>query len=467
MIYLMSCEFLQLIFLVKGDNIMENFKENKMGVMPIGRLILTMSVPIMISMLIQALYNIVDSMYVAMISEEALTAVSIAFPYQNLMIAVATGTGVGVNSLLSRNLGERDFMSANKTANISLTIALIISALFALLGFVIIKPFLSFQTENPVIFSEAKSYLLIVSTFSFGLFGQIATERLLQATGKTVYSMITQALGAIINIILDPIMIFTFKMGIAGAAYATVIAQIIATLTGILLNIHINKELTLSVKLMKIDFDIVKKIYVVGIPSIVMGSIGSVMTFCINKILVSFTETAVAVFGAYFKLQSFIFMPVFGLNNGIVPIMAYNLGAQKTDRIKKTIKLSMIYATSFMLLGFIVFQTIPHVLLGNLFNASAKMLSIGIPALKIISIAFIFAGICIVTISVFQAVGKGMYSLYVSVARQLVVLIPCAYLLSLTSSLNLIWLSFPIAEIVSLAVCMIYLKRVYKKIFTN
>ncbi len=438
-----------------------------MGVMPIGRLILTMSVPIMISMLIQALYNIVDSMYVAMISEEALTAVSIAFPYQNLMIAVATGTGVGVNSLLSRNLGERDFMSANKTANISLTIALIISALFALLGFVIIKPFLSFQTENPVIFSEAKSYLLIVSTFSFGLFGQIATERLLQATGKTVYSMITQALGAIINIILDPIMIFTFKMGIAGAAYATVIAQIIATLTGILLNIHINKELTLSVKLMKIDFDIVKKIYVVGIPSIVMGSIGSVMTFCMNKILVSFTETAVAVFGAYFKLQSFIFMPVFGLNNGIVPIMAYNLGAKKIDRIKKTIKLSMIYATSFMLLGFIVFQTIPHVLLGNLFNASAKMLSIGIPALKIISIAFIFAGICIVTISVFQAVGKGMYSLYVSVARQLVVLVPCAYLLSLTSSLNLIWLSFPIAEIVSLAVCMIYLKRVYKKIFTN
>jgi putative MATE family efflux protein len=446
---------------------MKNIKENKMGVMPIGRLILTMSVPIMISMLIQALYNIVDSMYVAMISEEALTAVSIAFPYQNLMIAVATGTGVGVNSLLSRNLGERDFTGANKTANISLTIALIISALFALLGFVIIKPFLSFQTENPVIFSEAKSYLLIVSTFSFGLFGQIATERLLQATGKTVYSMITQALGAIINIILDPIMIFSFKMGIAGAAYATVIAQIIATLTGILLNIHINKELTLSVKLMKIDFDIVKKIYVVGIPSIVMGSIGSVMTFCINKILVSFTETAVAVFGAYFKLQSFIFMPVFGLNNGIVPIMAYNLGAKKPDRIKKTIKLSMIYATSFMLLGFIVFQTIPHVLLGNLFNASAKMLSIGIPALKIISIAFIFAGICIVTISVFQAVGKGMYSLYVSVARQLVVLIPCAYLLSLTGSLNLIWLAFPIAEIVSIAVCMIYLKRVYKKIFTN
>ena len=444
---------------------MKNIKENKMGVMPIGRLILTMSVPIMISMLIQALYNIVDSMYVAMISEEALTAVSIAFPYQNLMIAVATGTGVGVNSLLSRNLGERDFTGANKTANISLTISLIISALFALLGFVIIKPFLSFQTENPVIFSEAKSYLLIVSTFSFGLFGQIATERLLQATGKTVYSMITQALGAIINIILDPIMIFSFKMGIAGAAYATVIAQIIATLTGILLNIHINKELTLSVKLMKIDFDIVKKIYVVGIPSIVMGSIGSVMTFCINKILVSFTETAVAVFGAYFKLQSFIFMPVFGLNNGIVPIMAYNLGAKKPDRIKKTIKLSMIYATSFMLLGFIVFQTIPHVLLGNLFNASAKMLSIGIPALKIISIAFIFAGICIVTISVFQAVGKGMYSLYVSVARQLVVLIPCAYLLSLTGSLNLIWLSFPISEIVSIAVCMIYLKRVYKKMF--
>ncbi len=448
---------------------LENIKENKMGVMPINKLILTMSVPIMISMLIQALYNIVDSMYVAMISEEALTAVSIAFPYQNLMIAVATGTGVGVNSLLSRNLGEKDFTAANKTANISLTIALVISVLFALFGFVIIKPFLSFQTENQVVFTEARSYLIIVSSFCFGLFGQIATERLLQATGKTVYSMITQALGAIINIILDPIMIFGLgpipKMGIAGAAYATVIAQIIATLAGIALNIRINKELTLSAKLMKIDWDIVKKIYVVGIPSIVMGSIGSVMTFCINKILVGFTETAVAVFGAYFKLQSFIFMPVFGLNNGIVPIMAYNLGAKKPDRIKKTIKLSMIYATSFMLFGFIVFQTIPHVLLGNLFNASAKMLSIGIPALRLISIAFIFAGICIVSISVFQAVGKGMYSLYVSVARQLVVLIPCAYLLSLTGSLNLIWLSFPIAEIVSIAVCIVYLRRVYKKMF--
>ena len=449
---------------------MGNIKENKMGTMPVGKLILSMSVPIMISMLIQALYNIVDSMYVAMISEEALTAVSIAFPYQNLMIAVSTGTGVGVNSLLSRNLGEKDFASANKTANISLTLAIIISVLFAVLGFFVIKPFLSFQTENPIVFKEANSYLVIVSTFSIGLFGQIAAERLLQSTGKTVCSMITQALGALINIILDPIMIFGLgpipKMGIAGAAYATVIAQIVATFTGIMMNINLNKELTLSVKLMKPDFRIIKKIYAVGIPSIIMGSIGSVMTFCINKILVGFTETAVAVFGAYFKLQSFIFMPVFGLNNGIVPIMAYNLGAMKIDRIKKTIKLSVIFATSFMLFGFVIFQTMPHILLGNLFNASDEMLSIGVPALRLISIAFIFAGICIVTISVFQAVGKGMYSLYVSVARQLVVLVPCAYLLSMTGSLNLIWLAFPIAEVVSIALCMIYLKRIYKNVFS-
>lgn len=449
---------------------MGNIKENKMGTMPVGKLILSMSVPIMISMLIQALYNIVDSMYVAMISEEALTAVSIAFPYQNLMIAVSTGTGVGVNSLLSRNLGEKDFASANKTANISLTLAIIISVLFAVLGFFVIKPFLSFQTENPIVFKEANSYLVIVSTFSIGLFGQIAAERLLQSTGKTVCSMITQALGALINIILDPIMIFGLgpipKMGIAGAAYATVIAQIVATFTGIMMNIKLNKELTLSVKLMKPDFGIIKKIYAVGIPSIIMGSIGSVMTFCINKILVGFTETAVAVFGAYFKLQSFIFMPIFGLNNGIVPIMAYNLGAMKIDRIKKTIKFSVIFATSFMLFGFVIFQTMPHILLGNLFNASDEMLSIGVPALRLISIAFIFAGICIVTISVFQAVGKGMYSLYVSVARQLVVLVPCAYLLSMTGSLNLIWLAFPIAEVVSIALCMIYLKRIYKNVFS-
>ncbi len=447
---------------------MSNTQENKMGTMPVGKLLITMSLPIMISMLIQALYNIVDSMYVAQISEEALTAVSLAFPYQNLMIAVGSGTGVGVNALLSRSLGEKNFQLSDRTANNSLSLALIISVLFALLGIVFAKPFIAMQTNNKEIIKQGTDYLMIVSTVSVGVFGQIATERLLQATGKTIYSMITQGLGAIINIILDPIMIFGWgpfpAMGTAGAALATVVAQVIAAIIGVILNIWVNKELKLSLKGMIPDWKIIKRIYSVGIPSILMASIGSVMTFCLNKILIGFTETAVAVFGAYFKLQSFIFMPVFGLNNGVVPIIAYNLGAKKPDRIKKTVKLAFIYAVSFMVLGFIVFQAAPDILLSKLFNASAEMIEIGVPSLRIISISFFFAGFCIVSISVFQAVSKGMYSLWISVARQLVVLIPVAYLMSLTGNLGSIWLAFPIAEIVSVVMALTFLARVYKKI---
>lgn len=450
---------------------MQNTKENKMGIMPVNKLIITMSLPIMISMLIQALYNIVDSMYVAQISEEALTAVSLVFPFQNLMIAVATGTGVGVNALLSRSLGEKNFKLANRTANNSLFLAFIISILFAVVGVLFAKPFISMQTENPVIFNQGVDYLVIVSVASVGLFGQISTERLLQSTGKTIYSMITQGLGAIINIILDPIMIFGLgpipRMETAGAALATVIAQIIAAIIGVCLNITLNKELRLSFKDMLPDKSIIKRIYSVGVPSILMASIGSVMTFCLNKILIGFTETAVAVFGAYFKLQSFIFMPVFGLNNGVVPIIAYNLGAAKADRIKKTIKLALIYAVSFMVIGFIAFQTIPSLLLNRIFNASGEMLKIGVPALRTISISFLFAGFCIVAISVFQATGKGLYSLWISIARQLVVLIPVAFLLSFTGKLNLIWLAFPVAEIVSVILAMFYLKRVYRKIINK
>lgn len=450
---------------------MQNTKENKMGTMPENKLILSMSVPIMISMLIQALYNIVDSMYVAQISESALTAVSLAFPYQNLMIAVGTGTGVGVNALLSRSLGEKDFKLANRTANNSLFLAVAISALFVILGIVFARPFIALQTNNKEILEQGTSYLMIVSIVSVGLFGQICTERLLQATGKTIYSMITQGLGAIINIILDPIMIFGYgplpMMGTAGAALATVIAQIIAAIIGIILNISINKELKLSIKGMLPNSLIIKKIYSVGVPSILMASIGSVMTFSLNRILISFTETAVAVFGAYFKLQSFIFMPVFGLNNGVVPIIAYNLGAKKPERIKKTIKLALIYAVSFMLAGLVIFQTVPEILLSKLFSASAEMIKIGVPALRIISINFIFAGFCIVAISVFQAVGKGLYSLWISIARQLVVLIPVAYLMSLTGNLNNIWLAFPIAELTSVIVALAFLKRVYRKIINS
>lgn len=442
--------------------------ENKMGTMPVNKLIITMSLPIIASMLIQALYNIVDSIYVAKLSEDALTAVSLAFPYQNLMIAVGTGTGVGVNAYLSRNLGMKDFETAGKTANVSIFLAIMSWLFFIVLAFTGARPFLNFQTDNQVISDMAHSYLMIVSCASIGLFGQICMERLLQATGKAVYSMLTQALGAILNIILDPIMIFGLgpvpAMGISGAALATVIAQFIATFAGIVFNIKLNKEITLRLSQIRPDAKIIKKIYSVGIPSILMASIGSVMTFCMNKILGGFTQTAVAVFGVYFKLQSFIFMPVFGLNNGIVPIMAYNLGARKTDRIKKTIKLGMIYASSFMIIGVILFNTIPQILLA-MFDASEQMLAIGIPALKTICLHFIFAGISIVSISVFQSVGKGMYSLYISIARQLIVLIPISYLLSLSGNLNLVWFAFPIAEIVSVTLCLIMLGRVRKKIF--
>jgi len=455
----------------KEDKILQNTQENKMGIMPVNKLIVTMSLPIMISMLIQALYNIVDSMYVAQISEDALTAVSLAFPYQNLMIAVGSGTGVGMNALLSRSLGEKNYKLANRTANNALSLVVIISIAFAVLGILFARPFIAMQTKNPKILEQGVDYLMIVSTISFGLFGQICTERLLQSTGKTIYSMITQGLGAIINIILDPIMIFGWgpfpEMGTSGAALATVVAQIIAACLGLTLNIWVNKELKLSVKGMVPSSKIIKKIYSVGIPSILMASIGSVMTFCLNKILIGFTETAVAVFGAYFKLQSFIFMPVFGLNNGVVPIIAYNLGAAKPERIKKTVKLALIYAVSFMLAGFVAFQTIPGLLLSKLFNASAEMVKIGVPALRTISFSFLFAGFCIVAISVFQAVGKGMYSLWISIARQLVVLIPVAFFLSFTGKLNLIWLAFPVAELVSVALAMFYLKRVYRKIINR
>ncbi len=445
-------------------------QENKMGTMPVNKLIISMSLPIILSMLMQALYNIVDSIYVAKISENALTAVSLAFPYQNLMIAVGTGTGVGVNALLSRSLGEKNFETSDKTANISIFLALVTSIVFVILGFTVVKPFLAAQTKTREILDLGVSYLMIVSCIPFGLFGQICCERLLQATGKTVYSMITQGLGAIINIILDPVLIFGYgpfpKMGIAGAALATVIAQIIATIIGLFLNIKINKEINLSVKEMRPDGKIIKRIYSVGVPSILMGSIGSVMTFSLNKILGGFTETAIAVFGVYFKIQSFIFMPVFGLNNGIVPIISYNLGAQKIKRIKKTILLGVIYASAFMLTGFAVFQLFPEALL-KMFDATDKMLSIGVPALRTISIHFIFAGVCIIFISVYQAIGKGMYSLYISVARQLFVLIPAAYLLSLTGVLNNVWYAFVIAEASSLVVSFFFMRRVFKTVFSQ
>lgn len=442
-------------------------QENKMGVMPINKLLITMALPMIISMLVQALYNIVDSVFVAQISENALTAVSLAFPAQNLMIAFAGGTAVGVNALLSRSLGEKNLERVNKTANISIILGLLNSALFLVLALLFHNIFFSVQTTDPEIIKYGSQYVLVVLGCSIGIFMQFTFERLLQATGRTMHTMFTQGLGAIINIILDPIMIFGWfgfpAMGVTGAALATVIGQIIAALLALFLNLRYNHDITLSLKRFTFDFHIIKQIYTVGVPSIIMQSIGSVMTFGMNTILITFSTTATAVFGIYFKLQSFVFMPVFGLNNGMIPIIAYNFGAKQKERLMETIRLSVIYAVGMMIIGFLAFEIFPKELL-LLFNASDHMIEIGVPALRIIALHFLFAGFCIVCGSVFQALGKGVLSLINSITRQLLVLLPVAYVLSLFGNINYVWISFPIAEIASLIVSTFFLKKVIKQL---
>lgn len=440
-------------------------EENRMGTMPVNKLLLSMSVPIMISMLIQALYNIVDSMFVAQISENALTAVSLAFPIQNLMIAISTGTGVGVNAYLSKSLGEKKFDNANKAAMNGIFLAFMSFLVFAIFGLFFTNIYYKSQTSINEIIDYGNLYLSIVSIFSCGIFGQIICERLLQATGKTIYSMISQGTGAIVNIILDPILIFGLfgmpKLGVAGAAYATIIGQTVAFIIGIVLNLKKNHEIKINIKGFRPDLKTIKIIYAVGIPSIIMSSITSVMTFALNKILIIYTPTATAVFGIYFKLQSFVYMPILGMNNGIVPIVAYNFGAKNKNRLIKTIKLSIIYAVSIMLVGLVIFQLFSKELL-MLFNASSEMINIGVPALKIISISFLFGGFTIIVLTVLQALGHGILSLLIAFARQLIVIIPVAYILGKMFGLNAIWLSFPIAEIVSVILSFIFLKKVMK-----
>ena len=426
-------------------------QENKMGTMPVNKLLISMSLPMIISMLVQAMYNIVDSVFVAQISENALTAVSLAFPLQNLMIAFAGGTAVGVNALLSRSLGEKNQDHVNQTAVNSVFIFLVTAVIFMIAGLTLSNLFFNVQTTNTEIVNAGTQYSMIVVGCSIGLFCQFLFERLLQATGRTLFTMVTQGLGAIINIILDPIFIF-------GAALATITGQIIACLLALFFNLKFNHDIHFKFKRFRPNAHIVKQIYSVGIPSIIMQSIGSVMTFGMNTILITFSTTATAVFGVYFKLQSFVFMPVFGLNNGMIPIIAYNLGAKQKKRMFDTIKLAMIYATGMMIIGVIFFETIPQTLLG-FFNASEAMIKIGTLALRIIAIHFIFAGFSIVCSATFQAVGKGTYSLLTSLIRQLLVLLPCAYVLSLTGNLDLIWLCFPIAEIFSAVTSFILMKR--------
>ncbi len=441
-------------------------QENKMGVMPIPKLLVTMSLPMMLSMLVQALYNIVDSMFVAKLSEDALTAVSLAFPIQTLMISIASGTGVGINALLSRNLGEKNFEGANRAARNGLFLTIVSCMVFAVLGGFGSNLFFTLQTDNPVIVKYGTEYMSIITIFCAGIFLQITFERLMQSTGKTFYNMVTQGLGAIINIVLDPIMIFGLfgfpRLEVAGAAIATITGQIIAVCLSIYFNQTRNKEINISLKHFRPHRQTILTIYKVGLPSIVMQSIGSVMTFGMNKILLMFSSTAAAVFGVYFKLQSFIFMPIFGLNNGMTPIIAYNYGARKKKRITDTVKLSVLISVSIMTAGLLLFQFGAEFLLKNLFDASEHMLDIGIPALRIISIPFPVAGFCIIAGSVFQALGNGVYSLITSAARQLAVLLPVAYIFAKVFGLSAVWWAFPIAEIASMILSTILLRRIYR-----
>lgn len=449
---------------------MNTERENKMGVMPENRLLLSMSLPMMISMLVQALYNIVDSVFVSYINENALTAVSLAFPIQSLLIAFGVGTGVGVNALLSRALGEKDQETVNNAAMNGIFLAIATYAVFLVVGLFIAKPFYLSQTKDGQIVEYGVEYLSIVCVFSIGMMLQSMLERLLQSTGKTMFTMITQTTGALINIIFDPILIFGLagfpKMGVVGAAAATIFGQCVACMLALFFNLKYNKEIHLSFRHFRPQLSIIGRIYSVGIPSIVMQAIGSVMTYGMNRILISFTSTATAVFGVYFKVQSFVYMPVFGLNNGMVPIIAYNFGAGKKERVTKTVRLAVIYAMLIMAAGVVVFQLAPQFLLG-MFNASDHMLAIGIPALRIISLGFLFAAFGIVSSSLFQALGNGVYSMLVSLARQLVVLLPVAWLLSLSGNLDLVWWAFPIAEVVSCTFSVVFTVIISKRVISH
>ena len=442
-------------------------QENKMGVMPIGRLLLTMSGPMMISMLIQALYNVVDSMFVSYISEAALTAVSLAYPMQNLMIAVATGTGVGINALLSRNLGEKNFPMVNRTAGNAIFLGLVSYVVFALVGLFGSRIYFTLQVTDPEIIQMGQDYLSVIMVLSIGCFGQVLLSRLLQSTGKTFYSMVIQMVGAGLNIILDPIMIFGLAgfpaMGVAGAALATVVSQIVGTLLGLYYNLRKNPEIQFAWNQLRPSGPIIARIYGVGVPSILLQTVSSLLIFGLNQILVAFSETATAVYGVYFKLQGFAFLPIIGMNNGMVPIIAYNYGAKKPERILQTIKLAITYAVVIMVVAVIVFQVFAAQLLG-FFQASPEMLAIGVPALRTLSLCFLIGGFTIVSSSVFQALGRGLLSMSISVFRQLVLVLPLAYLFSLTGNLNMVWWSFPVAEVLAGLLAAYYLRRAYLRV---
>ena len=446
---------------------MSNVKpaENKMGVLPVGKLLFTMAVPMVASMLFQALYNVVDSIFVARLGQDALNAVSLALPLQNLMIAVGGGLGVGMNALLSRSLGEKKFENADRAANTTVLLAILASIIFAFIGIFLSRPFFALQTTNENIVRYGTEYTSICLGLSFGIYLQFTAERMLQATGRTVHSMCTQVLGALINMILDPILIFGLfgfpRLEVAGAAIATVTGQIVAASVGLIVNVKMNHDIHLRLRLIRWHSWTVKEIFRVGLPSMMMMSVGSVTTFTMNKILLGFSEAATAVYGSYFKLQNFIFMPVFGMNNACVPIVSYNYGAARLDRLKKAVKLTVFAAVGIMTCGTLAFVLVPDVLLG-FFSPSQEMLDIGTVALRIVGFHFPLAGFCIIAGSVCQAIGNPFHSLVISVGRQIVVLLPVAYFMSLTGNLNLVWLAFPVAEGMSLTLSSIFLRRTMK-----
>ena len=444
---------------------MQQLQENKMGIRPIPSLVLSMSFPIMLSMLVQALYNIVDSMFVSHYSQDALTAVTLAFPLQNLLIAVSVGTSIGVNSLLSRKLGARDIEGARMASGNGLTLSVISWVFFAIIGLFFSKPFISFFSDDPTLIAMGTQYIAVCLFFSLAIFIDITCERILQGTGDTFHPMIIQSTGAIVNIILDPILIFGLfgfpELGILGAAIATVFAQHVSALLAIHY-VRKNREIRLTKASFRLKKQTVKDIYAVGLPSIIMQAIGTILTTSLNKILIGFGTSAVAVFGIYFRLQSFVFMPVFGLNSGMIPVIGYNYGAKRPKRITQTIRVGMVVSLSIMTAGFLVFTFLPHVLLGW-FNATDEMLAIGIVAMQRISLCFISAGFCIVLMALFQGIGEGYVSMIISVTRQLIFLLPAAYLLGRFFGLDALWFSFIIAESASLALTIYFFIHLYKK----
>ncbi len=448
----------------------EAVKENKMGTMRVGRLLFSVSLPIVISMIVQALYNVVDSIFVASYNNvQGTSALTLAFPVQNMLLAVSIGLAVGINALLSRSLGQRNFEKANKIAGQGFFLMLCGYVLFLVFGIFFARMFANSQSAGDALLADyTYSYVSVVTIGSLFIFIQVLGERLLQATGKSILSMITQGIGAIVNIILDPILIFGYfglpEMGVLGAAVATIIGQFVAASLAMILNICFNKEITIRIKNFLPDLPLIKEILVISIPSVLMQAIGTVMTLCMNTILIGFSKTALNVFGVYFKLQSFVFMPVIGLNNGMVPILSYNYGAKQKKRVFDTMRLSYITGISYTIICLLVFQLFPSALL-SIFSATEEMIAIGNGALRTISLSFIFAGFSIVSISSCQALGKSIYGLFVSAGRQLVILIPAAFLLALSGKVSAVWWAFPIAELASLALCAVFVINTFRVAF--